>query len=31
LTTMTGDGFDAVSADCEKGISNHIRPSIAPE
>jgi HPr kinase/phosphorylase len=31
LTTMTGDGFDAVLADCEKGISNHIRPSIAPE
>lgn len=31
LTTMNGDGFDAVSADCGKGISNHIRPSIAPE
>ena len=31
LTTTNGDGFDAVSADCEKGISNHIRPSIAPE
>jgi len=31
LTTTNGDGSDAVSADCEKGISNHIRPSIAPE
>lgn len=31
LTTANGDGLDAVSADCEKGISNHIRPSIAPE
>src|SRR6202012_2597551 len=31
LTTMGGDGFDAVSADCEKEISNHMRPSIAPE
>jgi HPr kinase/phosphorylase len=31
LTTMNGNDFDAVSTDCEKGISNHIRPSIAPE
>ena len=31
LTTTNSDGFDTVSADCEKGISNHIRPSIAPE
>jgi HPr kinase/phosphorylase len=31
LTTMSDDGFDAVSTDCEKGISNHMRPSIAPE
>jgi len=31
LTTTSGDGFDAVSADCEKGIRNHIRPSIAPK
>jgi HPr kinase/phosphorylase len=29
LTTTSADGFDA--SDCEKGISNHIRPSIAPE
>jgi hypothetical protein len=31
LTTTNGNGFDAVSANCEKEISNHIRPSIAPE
>ena len=31
LTTTNSDGFDTVSADCEKGISNHIRPTIAPE
>ena len=31
LTTKNSDGFDALSADCEKGISNHMRPSIAPE
>jgi HPr kinase/phosphorylase len=31
LTTTNSDGFDTVPADCEKGISNHIRPSIAPE
>lgn len=31
LTTANGDGFDAVSTDCEKGISNHMRPNIAPE
>jgi HPr kinase/phosphorylase len=31
LTTTNDNGFDAVSANCEKEISNHIRPSIAPE
>lgn len=31
LTTINGNGLDAVSTDCEKGISNHMRPSIAPE
>jgi HPr kinase/phosphorylase len=31
LTTTNGVGIDAVSANCMKGISNHIRPTIAPE
>jgi HPr kinase/phosphorylase len=31
LTTISSNDFDAVSTDCEKGIRNHMTPTIAPE